>query len=139
MQNYGIRDDYRARSSAETLVENPFDYWNDERRHLAAVYQHHVYQRAASIVARLGDCSVADVGCGYPRKAASLLATSSVSLTLFDQPSMQGLIRRDFPELDFQPMNLEMPNEGYDSQFDCVVCEDPKTRVNSPCLLSQAA
>ena len=79
--------------------------------------------------------TVADVGCGYPRKADLLLEPASAAITLFDQPSMAPFMAAHFPNFDFVPVDLERGLESYDERFDCVVCADVIEHLLDPSAL----
>ena len=122
--NYFIKDGYEARSEAMTFVEDSADYWNSTRIKTSGHYQYYVYKRAAEILRAMPTHSVVDIGCGYPRKAQMFLAPISTEITLIDQPSMEALISRDFPEMRFVPYDLEQASTGLDASFDCAICAD---------------
>ncbi len=124
MKSYCIREDYVARTEAATFVEDVAEYWNKQRIASAGRYQHYVYKKAAEVVALSQDRSFADVGCGYPRKTKELILPLTEDITLIDQPSMAGLLARDFPAMKFIPMNLEDENDLSSRKFDCVVSAD---------------
>ena len=135
MDSYCIKPEYVARTNARTKVENIEDYWTEQRIRLSGQYQWDVYRLAAQHLTQHPGASVADVGCGYPRKAQQLLAPQADRLTLFDQPSMAPLMAAQFPQFDFVPVDLEAGLGEYDRQFDCVVCADVIEHLIDPTAL----
>ena len=121
--NYCIRADYLPRESAETIELSPGEYWTADRKRLAAEYQYDVYEYVARLLGEGRDCLILDVGCGYPIKAATLLRSRCQRLVLADQPTLQETIAKDFPDLEFIPINLANPS-GLGQKFDVIVCAD---------------
>ena len=132
MKTYGIRPDYQPRKTAETFVADPSDYWNPMRIKAASIYQYHVYKKAADLLSKLADRSCLDLGCGYPQKAKELILPVTDDVTLVDQPSMKGMLARDFPEMKFIPMNLEDGATDLLAKYSCVLCADVVEHLIDP-------
>jgi SAM-dependent methyltransferase len=132
MKNYCIRPDYLARTEAATCVETAGAYWNDERRALTSIYQYYVYLEAATILKSRPQSSFVDVGCGYPKKVRDIILPVVREATMIDQPSMEPVVTRDFPDLRFIPMNLEQCKDPPPGEFDCVLCADVVEHLLDP-------
>lgn len=132
MKTYCIREDYEPRTTAETFVDDPRDYWNDTRLARSRSYQYYVYKKAAEIVASKKDCRFADIGCGYPIKTRELILPLTEHITLIDQPSMKGIVEEHFPNFSFIPQNLEEPTETLKDAFDCIICDDVIEHLLNP-------
>ncbi|MCB9891039.1 MAG: methyltransferase domain-containing protein [Planctomycetes bacterium] len=134
-RSYFIKAGYRAREAANTIEVDPGDYWTLERIESSMRFQHDVYRLALDCAQRMGSgLRIADVGCGYPSKAR-LLQPFARTLTCFDQPTLESIVRRDFPGFDFVSIDLEAPR-ALDARFDLVICADVIEHLvdPDPCL-----
>ncbi|MCA8969604.1 MAG: class I SAM-dependent methyltransferase [Planctomycetes bacterium] len=134
-KTYCIKAGYRARDTANTIEVDPGDYWTCERIESSMRFQHDVYRLALDCAERMGSgLRIADVGCGYPSKA-KLLQPFARTLTCFDQPTLESIVRRDFPTFDFVSIDLQEPLE-LDARFDLIVCADVIEHLvdPDPCL-----
>ena len=132
MNNYCIRDDYKSRPQANTYVDDAEDYWTQTRIATSGIYQYHVYKWAAKLAREMDQCSLADIGCGYPNKINELILPVTKNVTLVDQPSVERLLETRFPQMNFIPLNLEMTGISLDAKFDCVVCADVIEHLMDP-------
>jgi SAM-dependent methyltransferase len=139
--NYRICPDYMARTEALTREVSGGEYWSPSKIASAREnqYQSTPMNTRQSLSLRgqkvKGKRKVADVGCGYPTKAMTILAPVCESLQLRDQETMNNVISRDFPNLQFQPIDLENPSVPK-AEFDVVICADVIEHLlgPGPCL-----
>ncbi|MDH3609258.1 MAG: class I SAM-dependent methyltransferase, partial [Gammaproteobacteria bacterium] len=68
----------------------------------------------------------------YPKKIELLISPVVSNITLIDQPSMESVINRDFPQWSFLPINLEHIESTQYGLFDCVVCSDVIEHLINP-------
>ena len=132
-ENYFIRADYTARDEALTVESASGQYWTKERIKTASQFQYDVYSYARDLLAArpAGQRAFADIGCGYPFKTAHIVADIADSAMVVDQPTLQDIVARDFPALEFASMDLEQP-AALDQKFDVVVCADVIEHLLSP-------
>lgn len=130
--NYRIREDYVARAVNATIEAAPGDYWTETRKITAGEYQFDVYRVAAELARkRLSlETAAADIGGGYPSKL-SLVEPFVASIDLYDQPSMAGLVERDFPGQTFHAIDLERPHT-VEQRYDLVICSDVLEHLLDP-------
>lgn len=95
--------DYISRSERLTFNEDPHAYWNPKRIAGSLKFQHHVYELASQHARGV----VADVGCGYPIKAAKFLAPFADKLFLVDQPSLKNVVHSVVSGAAFIATDLE--------------------------------
>lgn len=132
-ETYFIRPDYTPRQEAETVEVESGDYWTEHRKKTARIYQHYVYALAAQLTAQRpeGKRSVADVGCGYPYKAATIVGPHAEHVAAFDQPTLKHIVAEDFPSIAFRPINLESPPPVSET-YDVVICADVLEHLLAP-------
>ena len=98
---------------------------------MATKYQYYVQRWALAVAKQIGASRILDLGSG-PGFKADWFRQKGYDVTLIDQPTVEPVVRRFFPEARFIGMDISSPHDALDERFELIVCADVLEHLERP-------
>ncbi|MFX1375569.1 MAG: class I SAM-dependent methyltransferase [Promethearchaeota archaeon] len=132
LNNYFIKENYRASDKIETLESKNKIYWTKHRIEQSYIDQYSTYKFCKKLVKKKKINNILDIGCGPASKLMKLIYPICKEIYGIDQKRIINYCKKGYKLNNFFVDDIENPTFPLKKKFDLVICADVIEHLLNP-------